>query len=163
MKAKNIPLILLILVTGCITLSACSNKINIDEKRAKEQLIPIDQANEYQKKFIASHEELAKLITDSSFLKKQFNLPDGETFNRDMIGHLLNQDGTDGIRIYYGEDEKGQIRLVLLPVDKEGKAIIVASLANIKAINIPGISSASAKGGGGGVAGENGQGCQPCH
>jgi len=41
---------------------------------------------------------------------------------------LLNQKGADGIRIYFGRDEKGQVRLVLLPVDKNGKDIRVKLL-----------------------------------
>ena len=162
MKTKNIPFVFTGLLAACFILSGCYRKeIRFDEKRAREELMPIEQAREYQQKFIASHQELAKLVSDSSFLKKSFNLPNAESFNRDMIALLLNQEGADGIRIYFGEDSNGQIKLVLLPVDKEGHDIVTTLLANTAAIHVPGIAPAYADGGGG-QAGENGQGCQPC-
>jgi hypothetical protein len=161
MKTKSISLACTILVAACLILSGCYRKeIRFDEKRAREELIPIEQARVLQQKFIASRQELARLVSDSSFLKKSFKLSNAETFNRDMIAVLLNQDGADGIRVYFGEDADGQIKLVLLPVDKEGHDIVTTLLANTTALHIPGIAPAYADGGG--QAGENGQGCQPC-
>jgi hypothetical protein len=160
MKAKKTLIIITSLVAVCFILTGCyRKKILVDQNRANEQLIPIEQARQYQKSFIASHEELARVITDTSFLKKHFMMPNAETFNRDMISLLLNQEGADGIRIYYGEDEKGNIKLVLLPVDKSGNDIIIPP-GNTSAISMPGISGAYAQGGG--QAGENGQNCPPC-
>jgi hypothetical protein len=161
MKARNIPLILSGLISLCLTLTGCyRNKILFDEARAKKHLIPIDTAKEYQQKFIASHEGLAKFVGDSSFLKNHMHMPNAESFNRDVIALLLNQDGADGIRIYYGEDDKGQIRLVLLPVDSAGHDIVTTLLAGTTAIHVPGISGAYAQGGG--QAAETGQNCPPC-
>lgn len=161
MKEKNTSLILVGLIAVCIILTGCyRKKIFLDESRARQQLIPIEQARAYQQKFIASHEELSKFVSDTSFLKKRFNLPNAESFNRDMIALLLNQEDADGIRIYYGEDSNGQVKLVLLPIDKEGKDIITTLLTSTGAINIPGISGAYAAGGF--QAGEQGQNCPPC-
>jgi hypothetical protein len=159
MKPKKIFLIFAALIT-CIALTSCyRDKIKVNTDRARGQLIPIEKATAYEKRFIASHQEMGKLFIDSPFSKNHFHMPDGETFNRDMIALLLNQDGADSIRIYYGEDEEGHIKLVLLPVDKDGNPIILKDIAASQ-INIPGISSANAQGGG--SAGETGQGCSPC-
>jgi len=162
MKEKKMFRILAGLIAVCFILTGCyRKKILVDETRARQQLIPIDQAKQYQKSFVSSHDALAKLASDTSFLKKHLILPNAESFNRDMIALLLNQEGADGIRIYYGEDSSGQIRLVLLPVDKNGNDIITNLSGNTSAISIPGISGAYAQQGGG-QAGENGQSCPPC-
>lgn len=100
-------------------------KIPFDEKRARLQIIPVRQGSEYSAKFINLRDSvLPKLIRDNSFLDQQFNLPISETFNRDAIIALLNADGADGVRIYFGVDKKGLVRLVLMPVDKEGNDIV---------------------------------------
>lgn len=162
MKTKNISLILGGLLAACFILSGCYRKeIRFDEKRAREELIPIEQARTYQEKFIASHRELEKLVSDTSFLKRNFSLSNAESFNRDMIALLLNQEGADGIRIYFGEDSSGQIKLVLLPVDKQGHDIITTLLPNTAALHVPGIAPAYADGSGS-QAGETGQQCPPC-
>ena len=97
--------------------------IPYDEARAKKSIISLDQATRYQEGFVKSRAELGRLIKDTSYLSKNFNLPNAETFSRDAIILLLNQPGADGIRLYYGKDKEGKVRLVLLPVTKEGKDI----------------------------------------
>ncbi|HVM88901.1 MAG TPA: hypothetical protein VMT76_12000 [Puia sp.] len=160
MKSKNILMLVTVLPVFSVFLTSCyRDKIRFNKERALQQIIPIEQARSLQKNFIASHETLSRVVADSSFLKNHFNLPNAETFNRDMISVLLNQDSADGIRIYYGEDEKGQIRLVLLPVDAKGHDIVNTLVT--AAIKVPGISNAFADGSGG-QAGETGQGCPPC-
>jgi len=141
------------------------NKIPVDEARAREQVIPVKQGIAYQDSFVSARNQLARLLTDSTFLNRKFNLPNAETFNRDAIALLLNAEGPGGlaaagIRVYLGTDEKGLMRLVLVPVDKDGKDIIGPLLGNSTALNIPGISSAYAQGDGQVV--ENGQVCPPC-
>jgi hypothetical protein len=162
MKTKKNSFALASLLVACFMLSGCyREQIRVDEKRAREELIPIEQAKSYQEKFMASRRELEKLVSDTSFLKRSFSLSNAESFNRDMISLLLNQKGADGIRIYLGQDEKGQIKLVLLPVDKEGHDIITILLPNTAAIHVPGIAPAYADVTGG-QAGETGQQCPPC-
>jgi len=109
--------------------SSCNNdrggKIPFNEERARQQIIPVKQGSQYSVKFVNQRDSvLPKLIRDSSFLEQQFNLPIAETFNRDAIIALLNADGADGVRIYFGNDDKGLVRLVLMPVDKEGNDIV---------------------------------------
>lgn len=97
--------------------------IPVDNERAKVHIIPIKQADTYRDQFSKTKTDLLAQLRDSSYLDREFNLPIAEMFNRDAIALLLNQEGADGIRIYLGRDEKGQVRLVLLPVDKNGKDI----------------------------------------
>ncbi|MBS1946226.1 MAG: hypothetical protein JST47_00520 [Bacteroidetes bacterium] len=158
MKPKNLLELVFSLFLVAFVLSGCyRNKIPFNKERAMQEIIPIEQARSLQKNFIASHERLTRVIADSTFLKNHFNLPNAETFNRDMIAALLNQDGADGIRIYYGEDAQGQIRLALLPVDAKGNDIVNTIVS--AAIKVPGISNVYAQTG---QAGENGQICPPC-
>ncbi len=66
---------------------------------------------------------LMREITDTNFLATNFNLPNAESFNRDAIIALLNQDGAEGVRIYLGRDKQGLIRMVLAAVDSTGNDI----------------------------------------
>ena len=112
-----------------ILFSSCKDraggKIPFDEERARQQIIPVRHGSQYSVNFVNLRDSvLPKLIRDSLFLEQRFNLPIAETFNRDAIIALLNADGCDGVRVYFGNDDKGLVRLVLMPVDKEGKDII---------------------------------------
>lgn len=139
-------------------------RIPFDERRAEQSVITIETAKQYQSNFINTREALGKLIGDTNFLKQNFNLPNAESFTRDAIILLLNQAGADGIRIYYGKDSMGVVRLVLLPVDKNGKDIqaVLIDRGQTQAIYIPGISSAQAAPASPPQAVENGQTCPPC-
>ncbi len=97
--------------------------IPYDTARAKRSIIPLELAASYQEGFIRSRAELGRQIKDTAYLTRNFNLPNAETFSRDAIILLLNQPGADGIRLYYGKDKEGKVRLVLLPVTKDGKDI----------------------------------------
>lgn len=156
MKSKRI----LVAVAGIVlALSACEQKggdIPVDRERAKAHIIPISDADAYRDNFGKTKETLRGLISDSSFLDRQFDLPVAEMFNRDAIALLLNQEGADGIRIYFGRDANGKIRLVLLPVDKNGKDIR-KMLIDDK--NITQNAAAQPPGGGFGQAVEVGQRC----
>jgi len=170
MKSTHKPAPFQLIVFACFLLSitffvACSGnksgKVLVDETRAREQVIPVKQGQMYQDSFISARNQLARLVTDSSFLLRKFNLPNAETFNRDAIGLLLNVDSCDGIRVYLGTDEKGLMRIVLVPVDKQGNDIITHLLSRPTALTIPGIPTANAQGDDGEVV-ENGQVCPPC-
>ena len=50
-------------------------------------------------------------------------MPNGEAFSKDAILLLLSQKEATGIRVYYGKDSKGVVRLVLLPVRNDGSVI----------------------------------------
>jgi hypothetical protein len=105
---------------GC---SEGAKGIPVDKTRAKEHIISLRKADGYRSSFASAKDSLKGLISDSVFLNSKFNLPVAEMFNRDAIALLLNQEGADGIRIYFGRDDEGYVRLVLLPVDKNGKDI----------------------------------------
>lgn len=140
----------------CLFVIACNdNKFPIDEQRARQHIISLKQADDFRNSFKEGRKEIGARLGDS-FLVKQFDLPDAEMFNRDAIALLLAQDGADGVRIYMGRDDSGRVRLVLLPVDKNGKDIRKMLLSD-KSVSIPGISSAYAQGDGQAV--EAGQRC----
>jgi hypothetical protein len=136
--------------------------IPVDESKANNEIITIKQARALQKNYLAHYAELGKMVKDSSYLKKDFNLPNAETFGRDAIAILLNT-GADSIRVYYGIDSLGEMHLVLLPVDGKGKDMYRKLIGKKStALKIPGISSAQAQDNGDGEAVENGQTCPPC-
>jgi hypothetical protein len=126
MKSTRILIAVAGFMFALIVISACNGEkggIPVNNDRARVHIIPIKQADAYRDAFTRTKDTLRRLISDVSFLDSQFNLPVAEAFNRDAIALLLNQKDADGIRIYLGRDEKGQVRFVLLPVDKNGKDI----------------------------------------
>jgi hypothetical protein len=140
-------------------------KIRYNEERAAKHVISIKQAKRLQDSFIVRRQELSRLVQDTTFLSQKFFLSNSETFNRDAIALLLNQPGADSIRIYFGNDDNGKVRLILLPVDKNGKDIINKLISRKTALKIPGLSSAQAQDNNSvedGEAIETGQICPPC-
>jgi hypothetical protein len=131
-----------ITVCGMALLAGChSGKIPVDEKKAQEHVITEAKAKEYIRSFADGTVELQRQIRDSQFLNSQFNLPIAEAFNRDAIGALLNAEGAAGIRIYLGRDSSGQVRLVLIPVTKDGRDIYTRLVGGVDA-NANGVSAA---------------------
>lgn len=106
------------------SLSGCSDHGDIpyDKTRAGEHIISLRTADAYLRDFQVGKDSLHKRA-DSVSLKGVFEVPYSEMFNRDAIALLLNQPGTDGIRIYLGRDSAGLVRMILLPVDTAGKDI----------------------------------------
>lgn len=134
---KTSVLKFIILSAGLFTLAGCTGgggDIPVDEKLARVHIIPIKEAKAFTDSFEEGRAYLSKKLGDSTYLTDSFNLPNAEMFNRDAIALLLNQEGAAGIRIYLGRDPKGQIRMVLLPVNKEGQNIITRLLPYGKGI-----------------------------
>ncbi|MBW8683115.1 hypothetical protein K1Y79_02105 [Chitinophaga sp. B61] len=130
--------------------SACIDKprppkgdIPLDKGRAFEHVIPIEEARSLRQGFLIGRRELQSKLP-GNYLDSAFNLPEGETFNRHAIAAILNAKGAEGLRIYLGKDQKGQVRMVLLPVDANGKDILTTLVSREKAANIPGIAPARA-------------------
>lgn len=120
-----------LLLAGCKDQGPGNGKIPFDRKKALEQIIPVTVGSQYSKNFLTIRDTvLPRVIPDSTFLRNSFNLPIAETFNRDAIIALLNADGAAGVRVYFGNDDKGLVRLVLMPVDKEGKDIITTLVSD---------------------------------
>lgn len=133
MKSTRTLVTVAVILSSALALYSCNGgekggDIPVDKERAKVHIIPIKTADAYRDIYGKTKTALYSQVRDSAFLDNEFDLPVAEMFNRDAIALLLNQKGADGIRIYLGRDDKGQVRLVLLPVDKNGKDIRVKLL-----------------------------------
>ena len=165
MKARNILLtgfflgsILVSCFVGCKPPQTTGN-IPFNEDSVRSHILPIKEAVALTANF--------RTVRDSFYnrlpaLKAAFNLGKAEGFNRDAIAVLLNQQDVSGkasagIRIYYGLDPKGELRLVLVPYDINGNDIINELIGN-KTVVLPGISAANAAGTSGQTI-QNGQRC----
>ncbi len=162
---------LAVLVTATIVfgLSGCQptpapvppSTINLDS--VKPHVIPIAQAIRWTGRFRNRVDSLRKNCKD---FKDSLWLPRAEAFNSDLIGLLLSQkDSTGtiavGIRVYYGLDEKGVCRMIIVPYDKNNNDII-NRLVVADDKGVPGVSSAKVAESSeqsGGQAGETGQQC----
>ncbi len=140
MLKKNSPAVainILFLLTGLMSCKenirngGDGNKggITFDTARASRYVISINEAIALQKSFITTRIDVGRKITDT-FLIENFNVPNSESFTKDALLLLLSQKGADGIRFYYGKDKKGVVRLVMLPVTKEGKDIYTKLIAS---------------------------------
>jgi hypothetical protein len=153
----TVPLFLLLLLTQC-TPPSRDFKIPLDPVKASRHVISIKEAEELKNGFQQAKKELRRRLP-GNYLDSAFNLPDAEMFNRDAIAALLNAKGAQNLRIYLGRDEKGQVRLVLLPADANGNDILTTLVPGERAVSVPGISSAYARAGA--QAMESGQRCPP--
>lgn len=176
MLRKFSPLGAVIILLLLVSLYSCNdhnrneegNKggISFDTANAAKSVIPISQAIAFQQSFINTRGELGKLTKDTSFLAKNFNIPNGEAFTKDALLLLLSQKDADGVRFYYGKDSKGVVRLVLLPITKDGKVIytkLITSAATIPPRDTTGAAlKARALSDETDEAVETGQTCPPC-
>ena len=149
-----LPLILIMVLTQCKPRD--NHKIPLDPVKAGRHVISIEEADRLKEGFQQARKELSRQIP-GRYLDSAFNLPDAEMFNRDAIAALLNAKGATNLRIYLGRDDKGQVRFVLLPADSAGNDVRTRLLPGERAINVPGISSATARAGA--QAMESGQRC----
>ncbi len=93
---------------------------------ARVHIIPIGKGRTYISQFKATRDAL---YSQRPELKGQLDLPSSESFSRDAIAALLEQKDSHGnpiagIRIYFGQDAEGQIRLILVSYDSRGNNII---------------------------------------
>jgi len=133
--------------------------IPVNEDSVRPHILSIKEGIAYTGKFRNTRDTFYRQVPP---LEKMLNMGQAESFNRDAVAVLLNQKDSSGkqaagIRIYYGVDISGQVRMVLVPYDAQGNDIINQLIDN-KAVKIPGIPSASAYSGSGQVV-ENGQRC----
>jgi len=130
------------------------------EDSVRNHILPIRQAIEYTSNFRTVRDSVYSRLPGS---RSQLDFGQAEAFNRHTLAVLLNQKDSSGqlaagIRIYYGLDKGGQVRMVLVPYDSRGNDIINELIGN-KAVLIPGISSAAAAPSDNGQTIENGQRC----
>jgi hypothetical protein len=135
--------VLLAALTQCTPSHPDQGEIPVDKARAIEHVIPIEEARALRQGFLAGRKELQSKLP-GNYLDSAFNIPEGETFNRHAIAAILNAKGAEGLRIYMGKDEKGQVRMVLLPVDSSGTDILTTLVSRERAANVPGVQPAKA-------------------
>ena len=138
-----------------------AGNIPYNEDSVRAHILPIAEAIQYTKQFKATRDSFYRQLPG---LENAMNFGQAEAFNKDALAVLLNQkdaSGTQaaGVRIYYGIDKSGLVRMVLVPYDSKGNDIINQLIGN-KAVSIPGISSANAYWDNGQTI-ENGQRCPP--
>jgi hypothetical protein len=165
MKTKHLswPLMLsislmFILVGGCNQQPAGGN-IPYQEDSVRGHILPIAEAVQYTRQFREIRDGFYRQLPA---MENAMNFGQAEAFNRDALAVLLNQkDGSGGhaagVRIYYGLDKAGLVRMVLVPYDGKGNDIVNQLVGN-KAVSLPGISSANAYWDNGQTI-ENGQRC----
>lgn len=125
-----------IIAVACFILSGVSGcgpqgdgnggKPNINQDTLRNHVIPIELAVQYTKSFrglIDSNYHLDAKANDSLKFDR------AESFPADIFYDLLaqtdpKQGAAKGIRIYLGRDAKGQLRMILVPVDSLGNDII---------------------------------------
>ncbi len=88
--------------------------------------IPFDVSQLQRINHLISPEQAADLTsrfdrTRGSWSKR--SMPVSEAFNKRQVDSLLNQQGCVGIRIRYGMDDQGQVRMVLYGINEQGKDI----------------------------------------
>lgn len=167
MQRKFLPAAAIILFFSLMVLPGCrqnqnggntDDTFNFDSATAAKSVIPIAEAVTLQQSFLSTFGEVKKLIRDTGYLSKNFNVPNGEAFSKDAILLLLSQKEAAGIRVYYGKDAKGVVRLVLLPVRKDGSVIYKKLITGGKPVpdSVSSALSSAAE------AVETGQTCPPC-
>lgn len=142
---KTSPLLFITTLAVVTLLAGCtSGGIPVDEERARLHIIKVKDAKAYTASMRQGLEMLHRRMGDTTTVRDSFNIPLAETFNRDAIALLLNQEGADGVRIYLGRNNKNEICMILVPVDKNGQNIIKNLIGSSTAF-IPGVSSAYAQ------------------
>ncbi|MFL5787338.1 MAG: hypothetical protein ACJ748_04750 [Flavisolibacter sp.] len=81
--------------------------------------IPLNQAIQMVASYRSLKDDLLKGV-----LANQVNLPNAESFNRDIFDQILKQTGCTGIRVYYSFDPQLQLRLVIVGTDASGNDIL---------------------------------------
>jgi len=166
MKFKNIHVLLFFALSfSLLAISGCTDggtgtdggSITVDDKKVQEHIISIEEAIEYTRRFRQSRARLDSFFgvrtpirpnqgrkdTAAQQSRGPLTLKNAEYFNRDAIAVLLNQAGPDGgVRIYFGQDNNGVVKLVLVPV--KNREDVITRLVAKTGITIPGIQSANA-------------------
>jgi len=123
----SLPVILFIVtVTGLAGCHGTGCEPIINDDSVKTHILPIGIATKYTASFRASIDSCNKVMPQ---FNEYMNFGHAEAFNSDVINLLLKQKNAKGepavgIRIYYGRDEKGMIRMILVPYDSHNNDII---------------------------------------
>ena len=115
-------------------------------KEVKSHLIPKKQSDEYIQRFKENKGHLM-----------QFNIADAEMFPAEVFKLMLEQKNVEGIKIYNGINEKGELVLVMNPYDSQKKDLAIHPNNSIFIPGIPTANAASSDG----YSIEMGQRCPP--
>jgi hypothetical protein len=116
----------LLLTTGSGHTSASPKEVPSRPEAAKVHIIPLERGMMYISRFKDTRDALYRQAPE---LKARLDIPSSESFSRSAIASLLNQrdslgNPAAGIRIYFGLDAGGQVRLILVSYDSRGINII---------------------------------------
>ena len=118
------PILAFFMVFSGCNPQGTSTKINQDTLR--NHVIPISLALQYTASYRAMMDSMEKKCPG---LKDSLQFGHAESFPSDVFYALCEQSNPKqgaavGIRIYYGRDAKGMIRLIMVPYDKNGNDMI---------------------------------------
>jgi hypothetical protein len=151
MKHKpGYPFIILAILT-VLLFDRCDNqkRIPFEQSQVEPHIISIRKAATYTASFRNGQAELQKLLRDTSYLNRNFQMPVAVQFNKDVLALLLRQKDAggrlaQGVRMYFARNEMNQVTLVLVPYDGRGNDIL-NKLIEKDVAYIPGITSAYAQ------------------
>lgn len=82
--------------------------------------ISVSEKSNYIEQFRINYNSLKTVNTD--FVVNKFKMADAEIFPKEVFETMLNVD-CQKIAIHNGVNEKGEVVMILIPYDKNGKAI----------------------------------------
>jgi hypothetical protein len=162
-----LPVVFMMIVLTTFGLSGCGDRGDglppINEDSVKAHAIPIGLAIQYTASF---RNNIDSFTQKCPALKDSFQFSHSEAFNSDVFRLLVQVKDSSGalaagIRIYYGRATDGQVKLVMVPYDKNGNDIIT-HLVGTQEKPVPGVSPAKTEAlttDGGAQAMEQGQLC----
>jgi hypothetical protein len=140
-----LPALLLLVLLSTFGFSGChqgSKEYQVFEDSVKPHIISLEEAKEYTARYRSTVDSLAAKCPG---FKDSFQIGHAEAFNRDCFALLLNQSDSlsqaAGIRIYYGIDRGGVIKLIMVPYDSSGRDIY-NHLISVDEKQVPGVSPA---------------------
>jgi hypothetical protein len=121
----------LLVFTALIHFSSCQpgaaeHEAAINQDSVKPHIMSIEEADKQTANFRAAIDSLDLHVPH---FKDSMQFGHAEAFPKDVFRELLRQRNDSqgpayGIRIYYGRDEAGKIRQILVPYDSNGNDII---------------------------------------
>jgi hypothetical protein len=142
-----LPAVFLLILLSTFYLSGCGDRGDglppINEDTVANHAIPIGLAVQYTKSFRRAADSFKLKCPE---LKDSLQLQYAESFDRDIFRALINVKDSSGekaagIRLYYGLDQKGVVKLVMIPYDKNGNDIITHIVGKPEK-QVPGVSPA---------------------
>jgi hypothetical protein len=151
MKQKPAYAFFLLAILTVLLFDRCDNqkRIPFEQSQVEPHIISIRRAQTYTASFRSGQEDLKKMLRDTSYLTRNFQMPLAVQFNKEVLALLLRQKDAggrlaQGVRMYFARNEQNQVTLVLVPYDGRGNDIL-NKLIEKDVASIPGISSAYAQ------------------